>query len=244
MGALDFFSKQNKLKRLGKRLTEKFGPPENRQKAIETLVDLGTPEALSTLLLRFTIVSDSRITDADEKERVVQHLIDAGEDALGPLKDFLRQKVQVAWPLKVLSELLPADEVLALVLAELTRLGQEYARDPEKRVQLIGWLLEHHPEADARIAPALIPFLSDMSDDVKLATVRGLTQHLGDGAREPLLLALVDPEQSARVRAELLGAAAQLGLAVQDHRARVEAVVAEIGNGQYFVDKAGVVRKR
>src|SRR3984957_18948551 len=173
MGLFDFFSKQSKLKRLGKRLTEKFGPPENRIKAIEVLAGMGTPEALSILLMRFTISSDSRITDADEKDKAFQYLVDAGDTAVAPLKDFLRQRDQVAWPLKALSELLSPDEVLSLVLAELQRLRGEYTRDPEKRVQLIGWLLEHHPEADPRVPPALLPFLADMSDDVKLATVRG-----------------------------------------------------------------------
>ena len=243
MGLFDFFSKQSKLKRLGKRLTEKFGPPENRIKAIDVLASLGTPEALATLLMRFTISSDSRITDADEKDRAFRYLVDAGETAVVPLKDFLRQRDQVAWPLKALSELLSPDEVLSLVLAELQRLSGEYTRDPEKRVQLIGWLLENHPEADPRVPQTLVGFLGDMSDDVKLVTARGLAQHPWEEAREPLLTALVDPEQSARVRQELLATLAQLALGVQGHREKVEAIVAE-GGGQYLVDKSGVIKKR
>jgi HEAT repeat protein len=243
MGLLDIFSKQSKLKRLGKRLTEKFGPPENRIKAIDVLASMGTPEAFSTLLLRFTVSSDSRITDAEEKDKVYQYLVEAGEPAVAPLRNFLRQRDQVAWPLKILSELLSPDEVLALVLAELVRLGGEYTRDPEKRVQLIGWLLENHPEADPRVSPALLAFLGDMSDDVKLVAVRGLAQHPSEEAREPLLAALVDPEQSARVRQELLATLAQLELGVQGYREKVEALVAE-GGGQYLVDKSGVIKKR
>jgi len=243
MGLFDVFSAESKLKRLGKRLTEKFGPPENRLKAIEVLAGMGTPEALSTLLMRFTVTSDSRITDADEKDRVYHYMVDAGDLAVGPLKDFLRQRDQVAWPLKALSELLTPDEVLALVLGELQRLSGEYTRDPEKRVQLIGWLLEHHPEADPRVPPALLGFLGDMSDDVKLAAARGLAQHPTEEAREPLLAALVAPDQSARVRQELLATLAQLGFGVQGYREKVEAVAAESG-GLYLVDKSGVVKKR
>jgi len=243
MGLLDVFSAESKLKRLGKRLTEKFGPPENRLKAIEVLAGMGTPEALATLLMRFTVTSDSRITDADEKDRVYRHLVDAGDLAVEPLKDFLRQRDQVAWALKALSELLSADEVLSLVLGELKRLSGEYTRDPEKRVQLIGWLLEHHPEADPRVPPTLLGFLGDMSDDVKLAAARGLAQHPSEEAREPLLAALVEPEQSARVRQELLATLAQLGFGVQGYREKVEAIAAESG-GLYLVDKSGVVKKR
>lgn len=243
MGLFDVFSTQSKLKRLGKRVTEKFGPPENRLKAIEVLAGMGTPEALAVLLMRFTISSDLRITDAEEKERVFQCLVDASDLAIGPLKEFLRQRDQVAWPLKALSELLTPDEVLSLVLEELQRLSAEYTRDPEKRVQLIGWLLEHHPEADPRVPPALLGFLGDMSDDVKLAVSRGLAQHPFEEAREPLLAALVDPEQSARVRQELLATLAQLGVGVQGYREKVEAIAAETG-GQYLVDKSGVIKKR
>ncbi len=243
MGLLDIFSKQSKLKRLGKRLTEKFGPPENRLKAIEVLASMGTPEALATLLMRFTISSDSRITDADEKDKTLQCVVDAGDTAVAPLKEFLRQRDQVAWALKALSELLSADEVLSLVLEELHRLSGEYTRDPEKRVQLIGWLLENHPEADPRVPQTLVGFLGDMSDDVKLATARGLAQHRWEEAREPLLTALLDPEQSARVRQELLATLAHLALGVQGHREKVEAIVAESG-GQYLVDKSGVIKKR
>jgi HEAT repeats len=243
MGLLDIFSKQSKVKRLGKRLVEKFGPPENRQKAIQALASLGTPEALSAMLMRFTIVSDSRITDAEEKDEVYRHLVEAGETSLGPLKAFLQHRDQVAWPLKVLAELMTPDEVLAFVLAELARLSGEYTRDPEKRVQLIGWLLEHHPEADPRVPPALLPFLGDMSDDVKLVTVRGLAQHPSEATREPLLAALTDPDQSARMRQELLATLAQLGFGVQGYREKVEALLVE-SNAQYLVDKAGVLKKR
>jgi hypothetical protein len=240
MGLLDAFSSDGKVKRLGKKLTEKFGPPENRQKAISQLAEIGTSEALSAMLLRFTIISDSRITDAEEKETVFHHMVDAGEDALVPLKDFLRERVQVAWPLKVLAELLPAGEVLALVLAELTRLGQEYTRDPEKKVQLVTWLLEHHPEPDPRVAPALWPLLAEQSDDLKLATARGLAQHPDPGSQGPLVAALVEEGQSARVRQEIAGALEKLAFNMQADRERLAPALAGTPFG---IDKAGLVKK-
>ncbi len=244
MGLLDAFSSESKIKRLGKKLTEKFGPPENRQKAIAQLAELGTPEALSALLLRFTIISDSRITDAEEKESVFHHLVDAAEDSVDPIKDFLRQRDQVAWPLKVLGEVLPANDVLTLVLAELTRLGTQYTRDPEKKVQLIGWLLEHHPEPDPRVPAALWPFLAEQSDDVKLAAVRGLAQHADPASQGPLVAAFLDDGQSARVRQEIAAAFEALGFKVggQDaDRQKIEPVLTAIG---YQLDKPGLVKKR
>ncbi len=236
----DFFSQEGKIRRLGKKLTEKYGPPENRQKAIETLAEIGTPEALAALLLRFTIASDPGITDAEEKQRVFELLVDAGDEALQPLRDFVRRQESVSWALRVLAELVPPAELVGIVVGELTRLGAEYTRDPEKKVQLINWLAENHPEADPRVGPALLPFIEDMSDDVKLAAVRALARQKLEIAREPFLLALVQPEQSARVRQELLAALADCGFGVQGHREKVEALLQE----PFVLDKGGLVKRR
>ena len=51
MGIFDLFGsaserEQAQLKKLTRKLTEKYGPPENRQKAIEQLAELGTSAAL------------------------------------------------------------------------------------------------------------------------------------------------------------------------------------------------------
>jgi len=240
MAITDYFTREGKVKRLGKRLTEKFGPPENRQKAIAVLADMGTSEALASLLLRFTINSDSRITDAEEKQAVFDHLVSAGEVSIGPLRAFIREKNSVSWALRALAELVPAPELLDTVLAELTRLAAEYSRDPEKKVQLLHWLTEHHPEADPRVTAAAQAFLTDMSDDVKTAALRVLVTQKDPTAREPLLQALVDEEQSARVRKEIVAALADLGAGVQGYREKVEALLEE----PYFVDKAGLLKKR
>jgi HEAT repeat protein len=241
MALLDFFSAAAKLRRLGKRVTERYGPPENRQKAILTLSEIGTPEALSTLLLRFTIRSDPTITDAEEKQTVFELMVEAGDKAVQPLKDFVKQQDSVSWAVRIMSELLTPEEVNTIALEELQRLGAEYTRDPEKKIQLIIWLEEHRgPSADARLAPTLIPYLEDMSDDVKIAAARTLVPDKPEAAREPLLEALLTPDQSARVRQALLAALADSEFGVQGYREKVEGLVQE----PYFIDKSGVVKRR
>jgi HEAT repeat protein len=241
MALLDFFSAAAKLRRLGKRVTERYGPPENRQKAILTLSEIGTPEALSTLLLRFTIRSDPTITDAEEKQTVFELMVEAGDKAVQPLKDFVKQQDSVSWAVRIMSELLTPEEVNTIALEELQRLGAEYTRDPEKKIQLIIWLEEHRgPSADARLAPTLIPYLEDMSDDVKIAAARTLVPDKPEAAREPLLQALLTPDQSARVRQALLAALADSEFWVQGYREKVEGLVQE----PYFIDKSGVVKRR
>ncbi len=241
MGLFDYFSAEGKMRRLSKRVTEKYGPPENRQKAILTLSELGTPEALSTLLLRFTISSDPSITDAEEKQTAFELMVEAGDKAIGPLKGFVKRQDSVSWAVRILSELLTPDEVTTIAIEELQRLGAEYTRDPEKKVQLITWLEEHRgAETDGRLAPTLIPYLEDMSDDVKMAAARTLAPGKPEAAREPLLQALIVPDQSARVRQGLLAALADSEFGVQGHREKVESFIQE----PYFIDKAGVVKRR
>jgi HEAT repeat protein len=240
MAFTDYFTKEGKVKRLGKRLTEKFGPPENRQKAIAVLAEMGTPEALSALLLRFTINSDSRITDAEEKQAVFDHLVAAGETSIEPLRSFIREKNSVSWAMRALAEIVSPQELLDMVLKELERLSNEYSRDPEKKVQLLNWLTEQHVAVDPRLGAVAQAFLGDMSDDVKIAALAVLLQQRDPQIREPLLRALVDEDQSARVRKEIIAAVADLSVGVQGYREKVEALVQE----PYFVDKSGLIKKR
>jgi len=150
VGLFDLFGSKGErekgtLRKLGQKLTERYGPPENRQKAIAQLAGMGTPAALSTLCLRFTSRSDVGITDDEEKATVRRHLVEAGEAAVGPVKEFLeRQESGVSWGLRVLADLRPAEDVVSTVLALLTRAGREYSRDPEKKIVLLSWLTEHH----------------------------------------------------------------------------------------------------
>ena len=103
MGIFDLFGsaatrEQAQLKKLARKVTEKYGPPENRQKAIDQLAELGTPAALQTLCLRFTLLADPGITDQEEKESVHGHLVDAGRDAMAPVTAFVReQESGIAW---------------------------------------------------------------------------------------------------------------------------------------------------
>ncbi|MFL5298818.1 MAG: HEAT repeat domain-containing protein, partial [Anaeromyxobacteraceae bacterium] len=237
------------LRKQAQRVTQKYGPPENRQKAIAALADMDTPEALATLCLRFTVYSEPGITDDEEKATVRRHLVDAGTKAVEPVKEFLtRQEEGVAWGLQVLAQLVPPPEVLSTVLALLHRLAREYARDPGKKLTLLAWLAEHHAEAApggappvAEVEEALLPLLEDFSDDVRIAAVRVLPRAApGERTREALIALLLRDQDNARVRGEVFQALADLGADVKGHRPSVEALLVE----PYFLDREGRVKKR
>jgi hypothetical protein len=136
MGIFDFLSgsPEKRIKSLQKKATEKYGPPENRQAAIDKLLDMKTPEAISALLMRFTVNSEPSITDAEEKEYTFKSLLEMGEKAIEPLKAFVRRSdVATSWALKMLRQLISEQDLVTLIIEVLEKLGPEYTRDPEKK---------------------------------------------------------------------------------------------------------------
>lgn len=233
---------QGALRKLAKKVTEKYGPPENRQKVIEQLGDMGTTAALSTLCLRFTVAAEPGITDQEEKERTRQILVEIGRDAVPAIQEFLRsQEGGISWGLRALAEIVPAEEVLAEVVKELTHLSREYTRDPEKKLVLLTWLAEHHGGAAEAAREALLPLLEDFSDDVRIATARALAGlPLEERTREGLIQLLLRDRDNARVRGEVLEALVRLGADVKGFRPSVEALLVE----PFFLDKDGHVKRR
>jgi HEAT repeat protein len=234
---------QGALRKLAKRLTERYGPPENRQKAIAQLGEMGTPAALATLCLRFTVRAEPGITDDEEKQTARDLLVEAGEAAIAPIEGFIREQEEgIAWGLRALAAIAPEEKVLAVVVGELARLGKIYTRDPEKKLVLLTWLKEHHAgAASADLDAALLPLLEDFSDDVRISAVRALVSvSLGEKAREALIQLLLRDRDNARVRGEVLEAMATLGADVKGHRPGVEALLVE----PFFLDREGRVKKR
>ncbi len=258
MGLFDLFAsrderKKNALRRLGQKVTQKYGPPEGRQKVIQQLAEMGTPEALRVLCQRFTVRADVGIQDDEEKETVRQILVAAGERAVGPVKQFLaEQESGVAWGLRVLSALVSLEEAAATVLGLLWKLGREYTRDPEKKLVLLSWLQEHPallaPSAAAGPPPpgpsveeAVLPLLEDFVDDVRIGASRVLARRPpGEPAREGLIQLLLRDADNARVRGEVLQALCDLGADVKGYRPSVEALLVE----PFFLDKEGRVKRR
>jgi HEAT repeat protein len=248
MGLFDLFASkearaQGALQKLSQKLTQKFGPPETRAKAIDQLVDLGTPEALRTLCMRFTVSADPTITDADEKERVLGLLADEGEAAVEPITRFVHEQEEgVGWGLRALAKILPPDRLGAIVLGELAHLGKVYSRDPEKKLTLLTWLREHPAGAAGEaVEEAVLPHLEDFSDDVRITATRALASLAGgERTRDALIELLLRDVENLRVRGVVFEALAELGADVKGHRPRVEALIAE----PFYLDREGHVKKR
>src|SRR5256714_15247043 len=114
MGLLDLLgiggSKEERQARsvakLQKKATEKYGPKENRQGAIEELGELRTPRAVEALLMRYAVRVEPGITDDEEKQRVLALVQQAGSAIAVPgLKKVILGRDEGARPLQALSDL-------------------------------------------------------------------------------------------------------------------------------------------
>ncbi len=242
MGLLDMLGMGGpdaKVRRLQKKASQKFGPAENRQGAIEELGGLKTEAALDALLTRYTFRVDPGITDDDEKARVLALISQAGEVALGPVKRFIATRDEISWPLRALDALLPEAEVVKFLVEVAKKIGGEYSRVPEKKVLLLHALSAHKA---LEIAPAVLPFLDDMDDEVQIAAAEVIVKQQEPAGREPVIQHFLKAHEgsNARVREALAGLLADSGWDVKGYTPKVEAALPP----GYKLDSRGkVVRK-
>ena len=224
--------------KLQKKTVEKYGPPENRQGAIEELGEMRTARAIEALLMRYTVRVEPGITDDEEKQRVLALIHQAGA-AVAVLKKFILSRDEISWPLKAFSDLLPESEVVAFLVEALRKAAGEYSRVPEKKVLLLHALAQHQ-SADA--VPAALPFLEDMDDEVQIAAAQAMAVQKDERAREPLIQQFLRAHEAknARVREALAGLLADAQFDVKGYTPKVEAALPP---GYKLDSKARVTRK-
>lgn len=240
MALFGLFGKKDpaaEIKKLVHRATQKFGPPDTRARALEQLREMGTPESIRAILQRFEVRVDPGITDDEEKQYVFETIVETGQAAVEPIRDFLRKTEQPTWALRALAELVSVEETVQTVLDVLEHEGPDYTRDPEKKITLLKYLEQHQ---DSRIVPGAVPFLQDMSEDVRVAAVSLIaSQPADESAAEPLIKALLqaNEDSSERMKRSIAEGLRSLELSVKGHTPSVEAALPQ----GYSVNKAGVV---
>jgi HEAT repeat protein len=242
MGLLDMLGMggpEAKVRRLQKKAMQKFGPAENRQGAIEELGELKTEAAIEALLSRYTFRVDPGITDDDEKARVLALVTQAGDVALAPVKRFISSRDEISWPLRALEGLLPEAEVVKFLVEVATKIGGEYSRVPEKKVLLLHALSAHR---SPDIAPAVLPLLDDMDDEVQIAAAEVIVKQQHPAGREPLIQQFLKAHEAsnARVREALSGLLADSGWDVKGYTPKVEAALPQ----GYKLDSRGKVLRK
>jgi HEAT repeat protein len=240
MGLLDYIGMggpEGKIRRLAKKAMEKFGPPENRQGAIEELGELRSEPAIDALLLRYTFRVDPGITDDEEKARVLAIVTQSGDVALPAVKRFILTRDEISWPLRAIADLLPEAEVVKFLVEVANKCAAEYSRVPEKKVLLLHALQGHKA---SEITPAVLPFLDDMDDEVQIAAAEVIAKQQDDAGREPLIKHFLKAHEgsNARVREALAALLAESPWDVKGFTPSVEAALPP----SYKLDSKGKVQ--
>src|SRR6185369_12045454 len=180
------------------RAIDKYAQSPDRMKALQSLRDDGTDEALFALMRRFGMMYDKSIEDEQEKEWVFEMLVEKGAAVLPALKKYMVSADSISWPLRLLDNVVDPREGRIDVIAEvLARHEPGYERDPTKKIQLLTHLagLKHE-----RVSPLVAPYLTDMDEGVRYAAVEALMKQGDDAVGRTPLLDLFVKEESLRLR--------------------------------------------
>jgi hypothetical protein len=237
VGVFDFLSKkkaQTPVQRLAVKAADKRGLAPDRWEALQALCKIDSEDAVEALLSRFTFYVDPTITDQEEKDSVFNAVVEKGALAVAPLKRFIRKAESLSWPLKMLDRVLPAQEVLEILLELLAAMDTEYERDPQRKLQVLAELEARRGE---RVVDAVIPFLKDVHEPARFHAVEAvLAQENADGAREALAEACA-AEESMRIKARILDGFARRGWSIDSAR------LGRLPEG-YAIDAQSVPRRR
>lgn len=208
MSFLDFLKRTPPLEKHAKRAANKRAQNLDRMESLHALARMDNAEAADALLQRFRFRVDPSIVDQEEKDVAFEGVVGLGELAVEPTRAFLQTSDSISWPLKILNRLLGESDVVGVLLELLADMDVEYERDPEKKIQVIGYLGDRQ---DARIVQAVRRFLADPNETVRFSTVVAMlgqdvkAEDVSEHLIAPLVAALAS-EESVRIRDQIAGA--------------------------------------
>ncbi len=226
MNLKDFLTSEGRQKfrieRNTKTLRERYAQHDARMEAADKLQAIGTPEAIYGLARRFSATSENLGIDQEEKKHVQDVLVGFGEKAIEPLKRYIKNHDQVTWAIDALKELVPNERLIAFLL-EILKGGDPIYIRGEKANQILRALEQL---GDPDVVPGVIPCLQSPDDTVRFVAVECLAAFGDERAREPMLEALVSPdEDSVRVKTRIGEALEKADWDVKGYRKKVEAVL-------------------
>lgn len=240
MALFGLFGKKSEtslIKKHGERAANKRAQAIDRWEAIQALASQHTAEGVEALLPRFGFRVDPSITDEEEKEAAFQGILESGDEAVAPVKAYLRRAEAIAWPLKILDRLAGPEDVVSELLAVLADMDTEYERDPSRKIDILATLEERQ---DARIVDVAARFLEDANETVRFSAVGAIyAQDAADAARDGLVACFCQ-EESVRIRNRILEGFVQREWQPGD---RVADMRPKVPDG-FLIDRAGKLSKR
>jgi hypothetical protein len=194
------------------RAADKRAQNYDRQEAITELAGMGTPEAAAALLKRFNFVMDPSITDAEEKQLAFEGVLKAGKGAIAPVRAYAAKAESLAWPMKILKELVSEEEFVDELCSWLERWDTEYAKFIDPKLQLLVALEDFK---SPKIGETVAPFLEDVNEPARFHAV-ATTLAQADEACVPALVEVLVDEESLRIKNKILAGISAQGWSIPD----------------------------
>jgi hypothetical protein len=204
------------MARLARVVSNKMAQNYDRQEAIEQLGQMATAESSRALLRRFDFSMEPSIVDQDEKEAAARGIAASGMAALEPIHAYCARAESLTWPLKVLRQIVPADQIVTELLTLLDQFDTEYMRNPEPKIQLVTLLGEYRTN---EVREAVEPFLTDVNESVRFHA-SGTVFAMGNVESAGLLIDALAEEESLRVKNRIARGLEQAGWELPEAVAR------------------------
>src|SRR5262245_44984469 len=161
------FSKERSLQKTIDKATNKLSQQPDRWGALERLRDDASEEALFGLCKRFGVTSMKGVEDEQEKNWVVDVLVEKGGASLAPLRRYMKGADQLAFPLKVLERIADHDTIIKAVDEVLASEPPGYARFPDRRIDVIKWFCEWNGATEDEVLSRIVPYIGDFDENVR-----------------------------------------------------------------------------
>lgn len=223
--------------RLRKKVTNKYGQPQERMQAIKQLAAMHTKEAVSALLQRFTFRIEQTIGDEDEKRAVYEGIVECGELAVEPILEFLEKENAPYWPCKALRTIVGDEAAVTHLLRIIENMEAIFDRDIERRNELVSNLREFQ---DPRVREKLLAFLKDENEELRVHAVEGLGGLAGEEIAPVLVEKLLDENETQRVKTAILNLLIEKKWKIKQGKEQVRKVIPET----FWIDDVGVIHRR
>lgn len=242
--AFGLFSKERALQKTIEKATNKLAQQADRWGALEKLREEGTDDALFGLCKRFGITSMKGVEDEQEKNWVVDILVEKGPVALAPLIRYMKTAEQLSFPLRVLERIADHDKVIGVVDELFASEPPGYVRMPERRIDLIKWFTEWKGASDDEVISRVTRYLPDFDENVRFTAIDGLAHKDPAKIANPLIDALIRPdEESGRIRRTIVEVLERVKVPLGARANEVAGMLTGPLAVDYKVD-AGLVKKK
>lgn len=201
MGFLDFFTgstPQSKIDRIKRRLMDPYRQTHERYEAMDELTKLATAEALDAMLQRFTLRVNGPTVDEEEKQYCYEQIEKWGDAAVPSLEHFVATHDAVYFPLRALRDVAGDDAAVGALMKAIESADPGYHEGLERLREIVSNLRDFQHD---RVRDALVGLLQSRNNEIRFYALDGLAAYPAEQVAEHFAARMLDPAESARVKA-------------------------------------------